>query len=104
MKDIGKSLETLAELQALGIQVALDDFGSGYSSLGYLKRLRVGTLKIDRTLIGGLRHGPAGPCDRRLDGGAGARAAHEGGGGGRGGRTRSWTSCTAWGATKCRAS
>ncbi|CAJ95030.1 EAL domain, c-di-GMP-specific phosphodiesterase class I (or its enzymatically inactive variant) [Cupriavidus necator] len=54
MKDIGKSLETLAELQSLGIQVALDDFGSGYSSLGYLKRLRVGTLKIDRTLIGGL--------------------------------------------------
>lgn len=60
MKDIGKSLETLAELQALGIQVALDDFGSGYSSLGYLKRLRVGTLKIDRTLIGGLDTDPQG--------------------------------------------
>lgn len=54
MKDIAQSLETLAELQTLGIHVALDDFGSGYSSLGYLKRLRVGTLKIDRTLIGGL--------------------------------------------------
>ncbi|MDR3380828.1 putative bifunctional diguanylate cyclase/phosphodiesterase [Cupriavidus basilensis] len=54
MKDIAQSLETLLELQALGIHVALDDFGSGYSSLGYLKRLRVGTLKIDRTLIGGL--------------------------------------------------
>ncbi len=54
MKDIAQSLETLVELQALGIHVALDDFGSGYSSLGYLKRLRVGTLKIDRTLIGGL--------------------------------------------------
>lgn len=54
MKDIAQSLETLTELQSLGIQVALDDFGSGYSSLGYLKRLRVGTLKIDRTLIGGL--------------------------------------------------
>ncbi|WP_423195529.1 MULTISPECIES: putative bifunctional diguanylate cyclase/phosphodiesterase [unclassified Cupriavidus] len=60
MKDIGKSLETLAELQALGIHVALDDFGSGYSSLGYLKRLRVGTLKIDRTLIGGLDADPQG--------------------------------------------
>ncbi|MBY4898418.1 bifunctional diguanylate cyclase/phosphodiesterase [Cupriavidus sp. AU9028] len=54
MKDIAQSLETLVELQARGIHVALDDFGSGYSSLGYLKRLRVGTLKIDRTLIGGL--------------------------------------------------
>ncbi|CAG2154386.1 putative bifunctional diguanylate cyclase/phosphodiesterase [Cupriavidus plantarum] len=60
MKDIGKSLETLAELQSLGIHVALDDFGSGYSSLGYLKRLRVGTLKIDRTLIGGLDADPQG--------------------------------------------
>ncbi|AVA35509.1 diguanylate cyclase (GGDEF)-like protein [Cupriavidus metallidurans] len=60
MKDIAKSLETLAELQSLGIQVALDDFGSGYSSLGYLKRLRVGTLKIDRTLIGGLDADPQG--------------------------------------------
>jgi EAL domain-containing protein (putative c-di-GMP-specific phosphodiesterase class I) len=60
MKDIGKSLETLTELQSLGIQAALDDFGSGYSSLGYLKRLRVGTLKIDRTLIGGLDADPQG--------------------------------------------
>ncbi|KAA6121475.1 putative bifunctional diguanylate cyclase/phosphodiesterase [Cupriavidus cauae] len=60
MKDIAQSLETLAELQALGIHVALDDFGSGYSSLGYLKRLRVGTLKIDRTLIGGLESDPQG--------------------------------------------
>ena len=60
MKDIGKSMETLAELQSLGIHVALDDFGSGYSSLGYLKRLRVGTLKIDRTLIGGLDTDPQG--------------------------------------------
>ena len=60
MKDIAQSLETLAELQALGIHVALDDFGSGYSSLGYLKRLRVGTLKIDRTLIAGLDADPQG--------------------------------------------
>ncbi|WP_370646726.1 putative bifunctional diguanylate cyclase/phosphodiesterase [Cupriavidus sp. UGS-1] len=60
MKDIAQSLETLTELQALGIHVALDDFGSGYSSLGYLKRLRVGTLKIDRTLIGGLESDPQG--------------------------------------------
>ncbi len=60
MKDIAQSLETLAELQSLGIHVALDDFGSGYSSLGYLKRLRVGTLKIDRTLIGGLESDPQG--------------------------------------------
>ncbi|MEN7530807.1 bifunctional diguanylate cyclase/phosphodiesterase [Cupriavidus sp. DL-D2] len=60
MKDIAKSLETLTELQSLGIHVALDDFGSGYSSLGYLKRLRVGTLKIDRTLIGGLDADPQG--------------------------------------------
>lgn len=36
---------------ALGVQFALDDFGTGYSSLTYLKRLRVGLLKIDQRFV-----------------------------------------------------
>jgi diguanylate cyclase (GGDEF)-like protein len=44
----------LSELRALGVQVFLDDFGSGYSSLSYLHRFPVNTLKIDRSFIGSL--------------------------------------------------
>ena len=41
----------IAELRRLGIRVALDDFGSGYSSIGYLRHYDFDGLKIDRTLV-----------------------------------------------------
>lgn len=41
----------LKELKSLGLKIALDDFGSGYSSLGYLQHLDIDTLKMDRSLI-----------------------------------------------------
>jgi diguanylate cyclase (GGDEF)-like protein len=48
----------LKGLKQVGVQVAVDDFGVGYSSLNYLRRLPVDIVKIDRTFVGSLS-GPA---------------------------------------------
>jgi EAL domain-containing protein (putative c-di-GMP-specific phosphodiesterase class I) len=49
-----KTIALLGELRRLGIQVIIDNFGTGYASLSYLKNLPVDGLKIDRTFIRGL--------------------------------------------------
>jgi diguanylate cyclase (GGDEF)-like protein len=46
----------LNELRALGLKLALDDFGSGYSSLTYLQRLPFDKLKVDRGFVAALDH------------------------------------------------
>ena len=48
------ALLILRELKERGVTIAIDDFGSGYSSMSYLQRLPADELKIDRSLIAGL--------------------------------------------------
>jgi EAL domain-containing protein (putative c-di-GMP-specific phosphodiesterase class I)/GGDEF domain-containing protein len=50
-EDLNKVCAVLSEARNLGISVAIDDFGAGYSSLAYLSRLPVDTLKIDAVFV-----------------------------------------------------
>jgi diguanylate cyclase (GGDEF)-like protein len=51
MEDIEASMRKLEAVRVLGVSIAIDDFGTGYSSLGYLAKLPVHSLKIDRSFI-----------------------------------------------------
>ena len=51
MEDIDFAVARLHELKAQEIRLAVDDFGSGYSSLNYIRKLPVDILKIDRSFV-----------------------------------------------------
>ncbi|WP_241191517.1 EAL domain-containing protein [Pseudomonas chlororaphis] len=48
--------QTLQDLHTLGVRLAIDDFGAGYSSLGYLRRLPISELKLDQSFVEELEH------------------------------------------------
>jgi diguanylate cyclase (GGDEF)-like protein len=54
MEDAGDAAETLGALREMGVKLAIDDFGSGYSALSSLKRFSVDVLKVDRAFVAGL--------------------------------------------------
>ena len=53
-------MRRLEALRALGARIAIDDFGSGYSSLGRIGQLPVDIIKVDKSFVDGLRDEQAG--------------------------------------------
>lgn len=51
MENLSRSVEVLHSLNQMGINISIDDFGTGFSSLSYLKQLPVNELKIDKSFV-----------------------------------------------------
>lgn len=58
MNDLDRAREQLSRLETLGVRISLDDFGVGYSNIGYLRQLPVHTIKLDRSLSADLLSEP----------------------------------------------
>ncbi len=54
MGDQQNTLDTMSQLQKMGVRISIDDFGTGYSSLSYLRQFPIHNLKIDRSFIHGI--------------------------------------------------
>jgi diguanylate cyclase (GGDEF)-like protein/PAS domain S-box-containing protein len=56
MRDVTHSGRILTELTDFGVQISMDDFGTGHSSLNYLKHFPIQRLKIDQSFVAGMAH------------------------------------------------
>jgi diguanylate cyclase (GGDEF)-like protein/PAS domain S-box-containing protein len=57
MGDLENTVRKFKELSALGVQISVDDFGTCYSSLGYLKKFPLHTIKIDKSFVHDIQEG-----------------------------------------------
>lgn len=51
MSNADATIEVLSNLQSMGVAISVDDFGTGFSSLSYLKRLPIDSLKVDQSFV-----------------------------------------------------
>jgi diguanylate cyclase (GGDEF)-like protein/PAS domain S-box-containing protein len=56
VNDEKRFIQTLNQMKTIGLQLSIDDFGSGYSNLNYLKTMPVDFLKVDRSFIEGIEN------------------------------------------------
>ncbi|GEM_PF-6401971 len=63
MKNVDLAMDVLNQFSRMGIRCLMDDFGTGYTSIDYLKRLPIDVVKIDKSFVDGL---PKEPHDRAI--------------------------------------
>jgi predicted signal transduction protein with EAL and GGDEF domain len=56
--DLDRAAAAIAEIRELGVNLSLDDFGTAYSSLSWLRKLSIDKVKIDRSFVAGIEHEP----------------------------------------------
>ncbi|HEY6123826.1 MAG TPA: GGDEF and EAL domain-containing protein [Steroidobacteraceae bacterium] len=58
MVDLDRAAAAITEIREIGVSISLDDFGTAYSSLCWLRKLTIDKIKIDRSFVAGIEHEP----------------------------------------------